>query len=358
MKAGFSGTFVISWAQTELDGQKFAPVTALRTGMEWRWTGQAVRVDGPADILPLSAALGEAELHLRAALSLCKRQVDGSGAPMPDLANPSGAAPFAADFTVSDGRQTWDMDLVQTRPDRPVLVMCRGAMPSPDQDLWVVHHALGHHARGQHSLGALQAVAPAGGVICFTPGTLIQTETGPRAVEHLTQGDRIQTKDNGCQAVLWIGSRRLSGARLYAMPHLRPVRIAAGAWDQNGPEPGLTVSPDHRIVLRGPRARALFNADEVLVKVRDLINDRTILIDYASRDVTYFHLLLPAHQIVFANGLETESLHPAGAGLDTGQWAALDALIPDISVDPFAYGPHARRALSQGEAAIFRYDQH
>jgi Hint domain len=353
MKAGFSGTFVISWAQTELDGQKLAPLTALRIGMEWRWTGQAVRVDGPADILLLSTAMGEAELHSRAALSLCKRMVDGSVAPMSDLANPSGAAPFAADFTVSDGRQTWDLDLIQTGPDRPVLVMCRGAMPSPDQDLWVVHHALGHHAGG-----ATRDIAPARGVICFTPGTLIQTETGPRAVEHLTQNDRIQTKDNGCQAVLWIGNRRLTGARLYAMPHLRPVRIAAGALDQNVPEPGLTVSPDHRIVLRGPRARALFNADEVLVKVRDLINDRTILIDYASREVTYFHLLLPAHQIVFANGLETESLHPAGAGLDTGQWAALDALIPDISADPFVYGPHARRTLSQSEAAIFRYDQH
>ena len=33
--------------------------------------------------------------------------------------------------------------------------------------------------------------------------------------------------------------------------------------------------------------------------------------------VTYVHLLLPRHEVVFANGLETESFHPAGEALDS-----------------------------------------
>ena len=35
------------------------------------------------------------------------------------------------------------------------------------------------------------------GVICFTPGTRIQTEHGTRLIEELREGDRVQTKDNG-----------------------------------------------------------------------------------------------------------------------------------------------------------------
>ena len=53
MESGFSGTFVISWSQTELDGRQSAPVGHIRTGAVWSWTGEPVRVDGPAEILPL-----------------------------------------------------------------------------------------------------------------------------------------------------------------------------------------------------------------------------------------------------------------------------------------------------------------
>ncbi|MDG1802079.1 MAG: hemolysin-type calcium-binding protein, partial [Paracoccaceae bacterium] len=47
METGFEGAFVISWSQTELDGLWAAPISSLRTGAVWRWTGEAVRVDGP-----------------------------------------------------------------------------------------------------------------------------------------------------------------------------------------------------------------------------------------------------------------------------------------------------------------------
>ena len=344
MKAGFRGTFVISWAQTELDGQTCAPLSGLRIGMEWSWTGQAVRVDGPTDILPLGAAIGEGALHQRAATVIAKLR--GRAATLPRLPGASlpEASVLADGFTVTDGRDSWNIGLVGRGPDKPPLAMFVGGMPPRDRDLWVV----------RQTADRVAPLASPGGVICFTAGTLIQTETGPRLVELLTEGDRVQTKDNGCQAVLWIGNRRLTGARLFAMPHLRPVRINTGALEMNVPDAELVVSPDHRIVLRGPRASALFNCDEVLVRARDLINDRTVLIDDALCEVTYYHLLLPSHQIVFANGVETESFHPAGAALDANQWAALDDRIPDLTADPFAYGSYARRALNQSEAAILR----
>ena len=344
MTAGFRGTFVISWAQTELDGQTCAPLSVLRVGMEWSWTGPVVRVDGPTDILPLGAAIGEGALHQRAATAIARHRGRPSTPPQIPGVDRSETSVLADGFTVTDGHDTWTVGLVWLGPDKPPLAMFAGGLPPRDRVLWVVHHTPDR---------ATPQPVPKG-VICFTVGTLILTETGPRPVELLVEGDRVQTKDSGCQAVLWIGRRRLTGARLYAMPHLRPVRINTGALDQNVPDAGLVVSPDHRIVLRGPRACALFNCDEVLVRARDLINDRTVLFDNALREVTYFHLLLPSHQIVFANGVETESFHPAGAALDPGQWAALDARIPDLAADPYAYGTHARRALTQSEAAILR----
>ncbi len=352
METGHRATFVISWSQTELDGTWSAPVDALRTGVTWSWTGEAVRVDGPAEVLPLGEATGMTELRRHAAQSVRRllRAVN-AGSTRIDAAEP--AAPlFERGFTVTDGRRTWTVTIVDTREGQPPLIMFVGDLPPRHVEYWIVSHNLDLTPR--ETLGEAQ-----GGVICFTPGTMILCEDGPRPVETLTEGTRLQTKDSGCEEVVWIGRRRVSGARLFAMPHLAPVRLREGALDLGVPDAGLLVSPDHRVVLRGARARALFNAEEVLVAARDLVNGSTITVDRALREVTYIHLLLPRHQIVFANAVETESFHPASAALGTmedGELARLLSRLPDAASDPHSYGAFARRVLSQSEAAIVTHD--
>ena len=183
----------------------------------------------------------------------------------------------------------------------------------------------------------------AGGVICFTPDTLIATELGPRQIADLQAGERILTRDNGPQEILWRGHRRMTGARLHVMPHLRP----------------LLVSPQHRMLIKGQAALALFNTPEVLVAAQDLVNDATIMVDRSLREVTYVHLLLEGHNIVWANGLETESFHPANTALDTvadDQRAGLLQILPDIAHNPQSYGDYARRNVSGAEAAILRHE--
>lgn len=352
METGFRATFVISWSQTELDGQWASPLSALRVGTAWSWTGEAVRVDGPAGVLPLGEAAGMTDMRRRAAASVRRllgavaantTRIDTVDIDMPAM---------ETGFTVTDGQTTWTLTLIETGAGKPPLVMFVGAVPPRHVDLWVVSHNIetaGREARGDAS----------GGVICFTPGTMILTEDGPRAVETLTEGCRVQTKDNGCEEILWTGARRVSGARLYAMPHLAPIRLREGALDRGVPDAGLLVSPDHRVMLRGARARALFNTDEVLVAARDLVNDRTIVVDRMVREVRYIHMLLPRHQVVFANSVETESFHPASAALATmedAQVAQILERLPDFAGDPQTYGAYARRVLSQSEAAILRYD--
>lgn len=39
----------------------------------------------------------------------------------------------------------------------------------------------------------------------FAAGSLIATDPGERAVEHLTAGCRVLTEDHGCQPLRWIG---------------------------------------------------------------------------------------------------------------------------------------------------------
>ena len=73
-----------------------------------------------------------------------------------------------------------------------------------------------------------------------------------------------------------------------------------------------------------------------------MINDCSVTVDHALRAVTYVHIPLPRHTIIWANGLETESLQTAAAMLDSQQRTDLSYVL----VDPQACGKPARRSLS------------
>lgn len=356
MKTGFRGTFVISWTQTETDGQQAADPRALVVGATWRWRGEAVRVDGPGNVLVLGGS-GEANADRKTAARAVRKLVGAAmgqdastGAPLDghfDYDEPL----MDAGFTVTDGRRSYTASIIETGPRRNALIMFLNELPPQGVELWVVHRALDvRQGRGSD--------APQG-VICFTAGTTILTERGLRLVEELKEGDRLLTKDDGMQSIRWVGRRRISGARLYAMPDYRPIRIRAGAFGEDDPREDLLVSPDHRMLLRGREAQALFNTDEVLVAARDLLQHRGVQRDLAAREVTYFHLLLDRHQIVWANGVETESFHPANTGLgaiEAAQLAELAQVLPGIEADPYTYGDYARRNLSASEAAILLHE--
>lgn len=353
METGYRGAFVISWTQTELDGLEAAPVETLAVGAAWCWNGDIVRVDGPNGILRLEQT-GENVTRRKCAAKLVKRLVSAAQAESSRLRDISIEDQPSSDasFVVTDGRKTYDLTLVPVGTGMPPLVMFVDEIPPKGRELWVVHHSI--NAQANATTGP-----ETGGVICFTPGTRIETPQGPRLVEELREGDLVQTKDNGAEPVQWIGSRRMSGARLFAMPHLRPVRIRVGGLGIQTPDQELLVSPEHRMLVKSAVARALFNTPEVLVSAKDLINHDSISVDLAVREVTYIHLLLPRHQVLWANGVETESFHPASAALsslDPGDRNRLLALNSSLEYEPHAYGSFARRNLSSSEAVILRHE--
>jgi hypothetical protein len=354
MGTGFRGTFVISWSQTEVDGLRAAPLDALVVGAVWRWTGSSVRVEGPQEFLLLEGAEGAAEIRKRAA-RVVRRLVGvavGAGArPQSQHHDPQDEMPDQS-FVVTDGHQSHAVTVIDVPDTGARLLLFVGTPPPADTDLWVVRTALDRTAR---AAGARAA----GGVICFTPDTAIKTPEGPRLIQDLRPGDRILTRDNGAQAVMWTGHRRMTGARLYAMPHLRPIRFRTGALGIGRPDRDLIVSPQHRMLVKGAAARALFNTPEVLVAAEDLLSDMAVTVDHALREVTYVHILLERHNIVWANGLETESFHPSNTALDMvepAQRATLLGLLPGIADNPHTYGDYARRNISGSEAAILRHD--
>lgn len=351
MKTGFRGTYVISWTQTEIDGLKAAPVAALEVGAAWSWQGDALRVDGPSELLRLDMAEGELDLRRRAARSVRRLVGVATGVPATGHAFASETPETEMSFVVTNGVKSYTVTVIDLGAGRLPLLMFVDEIPPRNMDLWVVHQTLG-------ALDETNRPA-APGVICFTPGTRIATPEGPRLVETLREGDRVQTRDNGAQRIQWIGSRRMTGARLFVTPALRPIRIKAGALGIDRPEQELLVSPEHRMLLRGAAARALFNEPEVLVAARDLVNGRTIDVDRKLREVTYVHLLLEQHQVLWANGVETESFHPANAALsalDDADRQRLIRLAPQIAEDPTRYGAFARRNLSSSEAAILLHN--
>ncbi|WP_319638953.1 Hint domain-containing protein [Rhodobacter sp. Har01] len=344
-------TFVISWSQTEVDGLRAGSPDGLTVGAIWRWTGQAVRIDAPGDVLLLEAPDGGTDLRRRAARMverLIGLAIDGPQAALP-RAEPDEMPDQS--FVVTDGVKSHIVTLVTVRDSASWLLMFLGEVPPEGRDLWIVRTQIDRS-------GGAAGSRTSGGVICFAPDTLILTPDGARPVQALRPGDRVQTKDDGPQEILWTGSRRMTGARLYAMPHLRPIRFRSGVFGLGRPEGDLLVSPQHRMVVQGPAARMLFNADEVLVAAEDLVDGKGVAVDMTAREVTYHHLLLERHQIVFANGLETESFHPSATELDTvsaPDRARLLAILPGIEVDPQTYGDFARRSLSGPEAAILRH---
>ncbi len=186
-------------------------------------------------------------------------------------------------------------------------------------------------------------------VPCFTVGTMIATPDGLRAVEDLVPGDLVLTRDNGAQPLRWIGIRRLDAIDLHLHENLRPVRISAGALGDNMPETDLVVSLQHRILVRSRIAERMFGQPEVLVAAKQLLQFDGVDLEDDLTEVTYVHILFDRHEVVRANGAESESLYLGPMALEAVGSAALAEIrmiFPELLEDGFE--PAQARLLASG----------
>ena len=167
-------------------------------------------------------------------------------------------------------------------------------------------------------------------IICFTPGARILTEHGERPIETLRPGDRVLTHDNGLQPIRWIGHSTVEGRGRFAP-------IAVNSKVMQGARRPLLVSPQHRLLFRGYRAELLFGQSEVLVAAKHLVDGVDVRIAERPK-VTYFHLMLDRHEVIYAEGAATESFHAGDH--------AVSALSPRARFEMFQTFPHLRADLS------------
>ncbi|WP_430463904.1 Hint domain-containing protein [Tabrizicola sp.] len=189
-------------------------------------------------------------------------------------------------------------------------------------------------------------------VACFTPGSMVLTDLGEVAVEHLQPGDRVLTRDNGYQPIRWAGRRDLTEAELLVEPRFNPVFIAKGALGNNLPERDMMVSPQHRMLMTGPRAELLFGENEVLVAAKHLVGMPGVE-QRLSKSVSYIHILFDQHEIVRADGAWSESFQPGAQtleGIGEDQRAEILALFPELAEG--AEFAAARLSLKAKEARV------
>lgn len=178
-------------------------------------------------------------------------------------------------------------------------------------------------------------------VVCFATGTLIDTDRGPRPVHLLRVGDMIRTRDHGMQPLRWLGGRQLSASELAGQTRLHPIRVAAGALGPGMPARDLTVSPQHRLLVRSAIAERMTGAPEVLIAAVHLLGHPGIE-RIAAATIGYWHLMFDRHEIVFAEGAEAESLHlgpMALSGMSDDALTELRALFPDLVAAGIAGAP-------------------
>ena len=85
-----------------------------------------------------------------------------------------------------------------------------------------------------------------------------------------------------------------------------------------------------------------------------LINDETVF-PLEGGTVEYFHMMFDTHELVYAEGIPSESFHPGHVGLGSFADDAREeilTLFPELRVDAAAYSEHARPSLKVREAKV------
>ncbi|MDB5401926.1 MAG: hypothetical protein JWQ55_3944, partial [Rhodopila sp.] len=179
-------------------------------------------------------------------------------------------------------------------------------------------------SRGNVAGEAVQVVTASGPIVaCFRAGTRILTSHGEVAVEQLHPGDQIEVQLGGAPTpITWIGYRTIDCTRHPPPNQVWPVRISTGAFSPDQPRRDLFLSPDHAVF-----------ANDVLIPVKHLINGTSVEQEPMD-EVTYYHLELPQHDVVLAEGMPAESYLDTGDRSNFANGGGMLRLFPDFSADP------------------------
>lgn len=150
-----------------------------------------------------------------------------------------------------------------------------------------------------------QNAAYSHGYVCFTDDVPIRTPLGYRPAGQIAAGDWVTTLDGGIKQVRWVGQKTTQGQD----DATAPVLFEPGAI---GNDVAIRLSPQHRVVVRGPACELLFGHAEVFVPAKSLITGYDVR-SAPTAQVTYVHILLDDHHVLDAAGSPCESLYTGPA---------------------------------------------
>lgn len=201
-----------------------------------------------------------------------------------------------------------------------------------------------------------QAQLNAAGIPCFTPNVMLATKRGSVPAGQIQVGDLLQTADNGFQPVIWVGKRTLDRAELGQRPHLRPYCIRPDGI--LSPERPMLLSPQHRLLVNRKTFEhdTQFSESFLSAKLLAEIDGTCKPLACENQEVTYVHLMTEQHEVIYAEGIATETFWPgpeAVRGLSANDMRELFELFPDLVPAFGLAGSYGRRRTRQvyGELA-------
>ena len=117
-----------------------------------------------------------------------------------------------------------------------------------------------------------------------------------------------------------------------------------------GNEADLWVSCQHRMLIAPSLGFETPARDEILLPAKALVGQRGIR-SAPRLHVAYYHILLEQHDVVFANGIRSETMYPGPVALEAlrpKQRAEVRRLVPEFFGDDIAPEP-ARALIRPGE---------
>lgn len=175
-----------------------------------------------------------------------------------------------------------------------------------------------------------ETLASESGVTCFAAGTRILTEAGEVPVERLVMGDKVITYSGPARAIRWVGYRRIDCCKHPQPRRAWPIAIRANAFSRGIPKRTLLLSPQHSVFVEG-----------VLIPIRCLVNGSSVAVSEVEM-IEYYHIELDEHDVIFADGLPTETYLDVGDRSNFSNGGPSVALYPDmcsLTWDARGYAP-------------------
>ncbi|MEM8773913.1 MAG: Hint domain-containing protein [Pseudomonadota bacterium] len=144
-------------------------------------------------------------------------------------------------------------------------------------------------------------IEPVGPMPALTADVPIRTVDGIKTAATIRRGDNVVTYDGDNVPVLQVIKRTVP-----AKGSFRPIRLRAPYF---GLRQDIVVSPQQRLVMNGSQVEYMFGREAVLVPARHLVNDRSAFLARGPDLVTYYHLLLPGHEVILSGDCPIESLY-------------------------------------------------